>query len=770
MYLNQDFINGINQLNPQTKLRLTIDAIVLTSEDDIKNASFDHESTSFIGDFASWKCVVSLVFDGIVPNYRNKQAFLEIGSVYGGVTTYIPIGYFYIDVDGQVTDEISNEITLTMYDAAYFNFKSVYVPTVTYPCTGRDILVDICNQAGVDIDIPFDLLLDNYVFTEQPNYPADTTLREMIMHYATANVAIAFINRLNKISFTCVFYKNNPAYELGATHEYLSDFTHEELAEYTHEEIFLLPIDKQIYEIDGDSYDLLKIEKPFGPVNSLMLSRSAEGAEVPFDDVVINDEASITANGLFRIKIDNNYFTDNVRELIVEDLFNIVHEFVYMPFSVKIFGRPDIDPGDLLTLKDLSNNSYQVPITNIAQDWNGGLMSELKTSILVQSKEPYEPSGPTKDLKKIAAKVDKVAGEFYILAGDYNDGKLEGAKYVFNGDGATFINGGLKIKNSDGDDVFYADTEGNMVLAGHIKMLQENEIVTVGIGGDFATINDALLYVQQKYPQFISGTNTVSSAEIMLLSGFIMNEQILVQRLNLGFVTISSEDAEVVINRSALTVSVESGGTLYYPAFCAKENAVLPVINCLFNMNTTGMDSNRVGIMCSENSSATVRSGCGCKMNSTVTNGCFATECSNINADGSIFSGAGNAYFARLNSRINANGITTSGNNTGALAEECSTININDSTITNSNAFGVQASRGSTINANSSTLSNWNFSGARSLYGSVINVTNSNCRKSGSDSANDISVFGGSIIQANSSIGGLSQAANTITSNGIIFK
>lgn len=307
---------------------------------------------------------------------------------------------------------------------------------------------------------------------------------------------------------------------------------------------------------------------------------------------------------------------------------------------------------------------------------------------------------------------------------------------------------------------------------GYIRSLIDDEVVTVGTGGDYTNINDALFYLAYKYPRFkqTAYPYVVSSAEILLLSGFVMNEQVVVERTNLGFISISSEDTEVTINRSALTYPIVSGGISYYPAFVAKENATLPVINCLFNMNTTGADSNRVGVMCSENSSATIRSGCGVKNNSTVTVGCFATEGSNINADGSVFNGTGNAYFARLNSRINANSITTSGNNFGVLAEDCSTINVNGSTITNSNAYGVQATRGSTINANSSTISSWGFGGVYSGQGSIINVTNSNCRDGGSDSTSDIRVFSGSIIQASGSTGGTNVTVNTISSNGIIFK
>ena len=167
-------------------------------------------------------------------------------------------------------------------------------------------------------------------------------------------------------------------------------------------------------------------------------------------------------------------------------------------------------------------------------------MSAIDAGVVEQTLEKYTPAGIVKDLRRVSIKANKAEGELVLLAEEvtdvgnkvsqlivdvdsielsfnkYENGELSGTKYVFDGDNATFYGGGLKIKNNDGDDVLYADTEGNLQLAGHIQMLQENEIVTVGTGGDFATINEALLFVQQKYPQFISGTNTVSSAEIRL--------------------------------------------------------------------------------------------------------------------------------------------------------------------------------------------------------------------------------------------------------------
>ena len=407
MYVNQSFISGINANSPQVKLRMTIDGIVYDSDEHISNASFDFVASSFIGEFPSWKAIVTLAYDS-KPDYRNKDVFIEIGSVVDGVITYIAMGYFKIDVDGQETDDITKEVTLTMFDAAYFNFKSEYVPTVTYPCTGRQIIQDVANQAGIDLSIPFDLILDSYVFTGPLNVPTDATLREMVAHYASANLSIAYINRFGDLTFNCAFYKNNPAYELGSTHDYLSQFTHDE--------IFLLAIDKTIYTFDPDTYDSLKAENLYGPINSMLLSRSAEGDDETYDDVLVDDALSIATNGLYRIKIDNNYFTDNVRESVVQMLFDLASGFTYMPFDLNIFGRPDIDPGDLFNVTDTEGNTYLIPMVNISHTFNGGLMSAIDAGVVEQTLEKYTPAGIVKDLRRVSIKANKAEGEIVLLA------------------------------------------------------------------------------------------------------------------------------------------------------------------------------------------------------------------------------------------------------------------------------------------------------------------------------------------------------------------
>lgn len=431
MYINQNFINGINANSPQSKVRLTIDGVVFNSDEHISNASFEFASKSFIGEFPSWKVTATMQYE-VKPDYRNKDVFVEVGSVHSGVTTYIPFGYFKIDVDGQETDDITREITLTMFDAAYFKFKSVYTPTVTFPCNGLDIIQDICNQAGVTLELPFNLTLDYFTFNEALNMPEDATLREVVAHYAYANLSIAYINRSGHLTFKCVFYKNSPALEMASTHDFLYQFTHDELAEYTHDEIVELAIDKTVFTFDDYSYDQLKAENHYGPINSVSLSRSTDGDDIVYDDVVLDDEASITENGLYRIRVNNNYFTDNIRELIIQSLFDLAKGFTYIPYDVNVFARPDLDPGDLFILKDINNVEYHIPIVNVLHEFNGGMMSSISLSVIDQAKEKYEPAGIATTLRRVAIKADKANGKVILLAEEVDslDGRVQATEVL----------------------------------------------------------------------------------------------------------------------------------------------------------------------------------------------------------------------------------------------------------------------------------------------------------------------------------------------------
>lgn len=236
-----------------------------------------------------------------------------------------------------------------------------------------------------------------------------------------------------------------------------------------------------------------------------------------------------------------------------------------------------------------------------------------------------------------------------------------------------------------------AQTSGILWTPGR-KQLTSAVTVTVGTGGDFATINAALNYLVKTYYPIYLSTGTVPQATIRLLTGFVMAEQVLVEGMDLGWITITGDDAETTIQRSALTKSFNVG----YPAFCVIRGTLL-TIGQLFSMDTSGVADNRHGIAAVINGRVTILPGYGVK--NVASRGITAEHGSIITAYSAIATGAERGIYSLIGSIINADAADTSG---------------------------------------------------ATLYG--------------------ISLYSGSIVNARGATGTLSQTANTITSNGIIFQ
>lgn len=272
----------------------------------------------------------------------------------------------------------------------------------------------------------------------------------------------------------------------------------------------------------------------------------------------------------------------------------------------------------------------------------------------------------------------------------------------------------IVVTNSSGDGWDYiaaiVDPERPVRLGD--TSLREDVKVTVGAGGDFPTINAAVLHLSRFTPDL--GV----TAEVELQGGFVMMEQLFVEGLNLGWITITGVDAETVIYEPSLT-RVLTGGDK--PAFGAI-NGTLPTIGQLFSFSSKGSpDDRRPGVRASNAGRATVLPGCGVK--NAGTHGIFADGCSTINAEGAIVSGAGGiGLLVRLGSTINARGVDASG----------------------AGLDGIRAYGGSTINAEGVDASG------------VGNI--------------GITAYNGSVINANGATGTLSQAKNTVTADGIIFQ
>ena len=161
---------------------------------------------------------------------------------------------------------------------------------------------------------------------------------------------------------------------------------------------------------------------------------------------------------------------------------------------------------------------------------------------------------------------------------------------------------GNKLENGNG--VEFADLDDKASL------LSSKISVSVGSGGDFPTINDALRDLTKRMQTYITGQGVI--AEINLLSGFVMAEQVIVEGDDFSWIEITSEDAQVTIDRSAITEEVEAvGNTNRKAVFCARGSGHLPIIGCLFYMDNSG-DSNVDFCFCVDGGRAHIRPDCGC--------------------------------------------------------------------------------------------------------------------------------------------------------------
>jgi hypothetical protein len=162
------------------------------------------------------------------------------------------------------------------------------------------------------------------------------------------------------------------------------------------------------------------------------------------------------------------------------------------------------------------------------------------------------------------------------------------------------------------------------------------QLVTVGTGGDYATINEAIAALSAALgPSYTSGG---IAAEIRLLTGFVMAEQVVVTGQDLGWIIITSVDAEVTIQRSALT---EPQLTIYYPAFTANRGARLPIIDVLFNMDTSGTGTSRNGVFIVNGSFGFITPGSGVK--NAGGRGLHVANQSTCVARSTVWTGAGEA-------------------------------------------------------------------------------------------------------------------------------
>jgi hypothetical protein len=234
---------------------------------------------------------------------------------------------------------------------------------------------------------------------------------------------------------------------------------------------------------------------------------------------------------------------------------------------------------------------------------------------------------------------------------------------------------------------YYTDFESNLLEVFHegnyeelseTSLLKVDEEVTVGlIGYDYTSLNEAILYFSKKVQRLKeSGVPyRVAKASIKLMPGYILNEQVLINNMDLSYITITSDAGQINILRSALTNPLSSGFPSDYPAFGGVDHAILPIINTYFVMDTSGSADGKHGIMVANHSEVTIRPSKGVAY--AGDNGIYATNNSNVSASGASAYSSGNyGVLSTHSSNVNAQSVNAGACGVyGFAVEDGGTIN-----------------------------------------------------------------------------------------------
>jgi hypothetical protein len=243
---------------------------------------------------------------------------------------------------------------------------------------------------------------------------------------------------------------------------------------------------------------------------------------------------------------------------------------------------------------------------------------------------------------------------------------------------------------------------------------------TVGVGGDFATINAALEDLSSRSPIVVSPQVTTT---LQLLSGFIMDEQVLADGVDLSWIQITSVDVTVTITGSSMdvnTLPVDGASTRY--AFGADNGGVLPRINTLFSVDGTGSAVRRDGLVLINGSRAIVESGKG--ITNTPDNGLTLDKGAFLFANTANFSGAG-AYGAFLyggSRMVAASANFSNATDDGVIVTRGATASIPEANVSGAGVNGILATQGAIINAGRINADNCGGAGIRARGASVINA------------------------------------------------
>lgn len=275
---------------------------------------------------------------------EGKEFLLQIGMDIDSVEEYIPIGYF----TAGKSSKNEGQIEFTAYDRMMQTERPFSMDGTTTDT------ISVLKKIEEITKVP---VVTSGLSSISMSIPKGYSCREVLSYVAQMYASFAVCNRQGQIE---IHTYEDSKYTVD-TGRYWDNFEHND---------YLFTVDKLTcytgQDKDGNSISIL----------------SGSGART--------------------ISFSNPFMTQSV----LDNVFQKLKGFSYMPGSLKLLGDPRIDVWDIITVEDLSGESYKVPVMKLEWEYDGGLTYSIEAAGLSEDETNDSYKGPqTKEMERYYAQL-----------------------------------------------------------------------------------------------------------------------------------------------------------------------------------------------------------------------------------------------------------------------------------------------------------------------------------------------------------------------------
>ena len=163
--------------------------------------------------------------------------------------------------------------------------------------------------------------------------------------------------------------------------------------------------------VDEENLKSLKIGKKYGPINSVVLSRTPQE-----DNIYRQDTDSITAHGLTEIRIENNQIIDSHREDFMDGICEALFGMSFELYELESFGIGYLEFGEYFTLVTADGVEHKTLMLCDDLQITQGVSETSKLEEPKATKTDYTAASETdKTLRKTILRVDKQQNQITAL-------------------------------------------------------------------------------------------------------------------------------------------------------------------------------------------------------------------------------------------------------------------------------------------------------------------------------------------------------------------